>query len=135
MPTPQNFINSGTLNCNLEGGGFVGRRRRVTPWETSVVTTKVALPPLPLLAMVAVPSPSWKGLGSRTLSATSITVIFYLNLPAFPNFSIKFFVDDEASSPLPVKKPRHLTVPKNPSIPMNSITQTQIQIIQSFNFF
>ncbi|MED6132246.1 hypothetical protein PIB30_017321 [Stylosanthes scabra] len=37
---------------------------------------------------------------------------FDLNLPAFPDFSNKFFVEDEVSSPLPVKKPRLLTLPK-----------------------
>ncbi|XP_057729792.1 zinc finger protein ZAT10-like [Arachis stenosperma] len=37
---------------------------------------------------------------------------FDLNLPAFPDLSNKFFVEDEVSSPLPVKKPRLLTLPK-----------------------
>ncbi|XP_020210754.1 zinc finger protein ZAT10 [Cajanus cajan] len=38
---------------------------------------------------------------------------FDLNLPAFPDFSTRFFGDDEVSSPLPSKKPRlNLTIPK-----------------------
>ncbi|MED6217628.1 hypothetical protein PIB30_019394 [Stylosanthes scabra] len=37
---------------------------------------------------------------------------FDLNLPAFPDFPNKFFVEDEVSSPLPTKKPRLLTLPK-----------------------
>lgn len=38
---------------------------------------------------------------------------FDLNLPAFPDFSTRFFADDEVSSPLPSKKPRlNLTIPK-----------------------
>ena len=38
---------------------------------------------------------------------------FDLNLPAFPDFSARFFVDDEVTSPHPSKKSRfNLTIPK-----------------------
>lgn len=63
------------------------------------------------------------GAGSRSSSAVTASEgvgsshshhrNFDLNLPAFPEFSNKFFMDDEVSSPLPVKKPRiHFTMPK-----------------------
>nr|UEC49145.1 ZAT10 [Amorpha fruticosa] len=53
-----------------------------------------------------------EGVGSTHTVSHSHHREFDLNLPAFPDFSTKFFADDEVSSPLPVKKPRLLEIRK-----------------------
>ncbi|XP_027354765.1 zinc finger protein ZAT10-like [Abrus precatorius] len=54
-----------------------------------------------------------EGVGSTHTGSHSHHREFDLNLPAFPDFSTRFFADDEVSSPLPSKKPRlNLTIPK-----------------------
>ncbi|MQL41287.1 C2H2-type zinc finger protein, partial [Escherichia coli] len=52
-----------------------------------------------------------EGVGSTHTVSHSHNRDFDLNLPAFPDLSTKLFVEDEVSSPLPVKKPRLLTLP------------------------
>ncbi|KAE9586843.1 hypothetical protein Lal_00004954 [Lupinus albus] len=46
-----------------------------------------------------------EGIGSTHTVSHSYKRDFDLNLPAFPDFATKFLVEDEVSSPLPMKKP------------------------------
>ncbi|OIV96366.1 hypothetical protein TanjilG_09793 [Lupinus angustifolius] len=52
-----------------------------------------------------------EGVGSTHTVSHSHQRDFDLNLPAFPDFPTKFLVEDEVSSPHPLKKPRLLTIP------------------------
>ncbi|KAK7351596.1 hypothetical protein VNO77_11162 [Canavalia gladiata] len=85
FPTGQAL--GGHKRCHYEGGGGGGA-------GSSAVTAS-------------------EGVGSTHTGSHSHHRDFDLNLPAFPEFSTKFFGEDEVSSPLPSKKPRlNLTIPK-----------------------